>query len=263
LVKVRGNVKIAETFTELYEGTTFTIVGDVCENSEKNSGSKNSTEMIVMRDDNLAIMFSSMKNAEAIGKQTCIVPRSKLIIKILELLKKENYIKSFEDAGKNLKVILAKRISDCGVIKPRFSVKKGEYEKWERRYLKTDRKELKSMIGTITAHIKNMIRGVCEGFEYILKIHYVHFPMSVEIKDNIVYIKNFLGERGPRTARIIGDTKVTVNKDEVIVSSIDREAAGKTAANIEQACRISRRDRRVFQDGIYIAKKPGRKFGDA
>lgn len=132
---MRDNVKIAETFTELYEGTTFTIVGDVCENSEKNSGSKNSTEMIVMRDDNLAIMFSSMKNAEAIGKQTCIVPRSKLIIKILELLKKENYIKSFEDAGKNLKVILAKRISDCGVIKPRFSVKKGEYEKWERRYL--------------------------------------------------------------------------------------------------------------------------------
>ena len=130
-------------------------------------------------------------------------------------------------------------------------------------YSKTDRKEFKSMIGTITAHIKNMIRGVCEGFEYILKIHYVHFPMSVEIKDNIVYIKNFLGERGPRTARIIGDTKVTVKKDEVIVSSIDREAAGKTAANIEQACRISRRDRRVFQDGIYIAKKPGRKFGDA
>jgi len=48
---------------------------------------------------------------------------------------------------------------------------------------------------------------------------------------------------------------VTINKDIVKVSSIDKEKAGQTAANIELATRIKGYDPRVFQDGIYIVKK--------
>jgi len=112
------------------------------------------------------------------------------------------------------------------------------------------------MVNTIAAHVRNMILGVQKAFEYKLKIHYVHFPMTVEVKDGKVLIKNFLGEKGARVANIVGDTKVKVEKDIITVSSISIENAGQTAANIEQACKVIGRDRRIFQDGIFIIQKP-------
>ena len=45
------------------------------------------------------------------------------------------------------------------------------------------------------------------------------------------------------------------NKTDVVVKGADREKVGQTAANIERACRIKKRDRRVFQDGVYIVSK--------
>ena len=45
------------------------------------------------------------------------------------------------------------------------------------------------------------------------------------------------------------------NKTEVIVSGIDKEAVGQTAANIERSTTVKKRDRRVFQDGIYLIEK--------
>ena len=109
--------------------------------------------------------------------------------------------------------------------------------------------------GTWKAHVKNMIKGVTEGFEYHLKILYAHFPMKVTVKGDTVVIENFLGEKSPRYAKIFGNTKVEVKGDTVIVKSINKEHAGQTAANIEKATRIKDRDPRVFQDGIYIVKK--------
>ena len=61
-----------------------------------------------------------------------------------------------------------------------------------------------------------------------------------------------MGRRSP------GEVQVRVeNKVDVIVSGADREKVGQTAANIERACKIRKRDRRVFQDGIYIVSKDG------
>ncbi len=116
------------------------------------------------------------------------------------------------------------------------------------------------MINTIAAHIKNMIRGVQQSFEYKLKIHYVHFPITVEVKDGKVLVKNFLGEKGARVAKIVADTSVKIEKDTIVVSSANIEHAGQTAANIEQACRVGSKDRRVFQDGIFITEKPQRAY---
>ena len=67
-----------------------------------------------------------------------------------------------------------------------------------------------------------------------------------------------LGER-PRVAKLPwspSEVEVKVqNKTDVTVSGVDREKVGQTAANIERSCRIKKRDRRVFQDGIYIVSK--------
>ncbi len=56
-------------------------------------------------------------------------------------------------------------------------------------------KKEKKMINTITAHIKSMIKGVQEKFEYQLKIGFSHFPITVDIKEGEAIIKNFLGEK--------------------------------------------------------------------
>ena len=120
------------------------------------------------------------------------------------------------------------------------------------------RKKHAAMVGTFVAHIKNMIKGVTEGFEYKLKIRYSHFPMKVTVKGDEVIIDNFLGEKHPRKAKILEGVTVKVSGEDIIVRGIDKEKTGQTAANIEQATRIKGRDIRVFQDGIYIVEKAGK-----
>ena len=113
----------------------------------------------------------------------------------------------------------------------------------------------KAMIGTTRAHINNMITGVTDGFEYHMKIVNAHFPMKVEAKKDVVVITNFLGEKYPRTAKVVGAAKVAVKGDEVIITGINKEHVGQTMANLEQATKIKGRDPRVFQDGIYLTSK--------
>jgi large subunit ribosomal protein L6 len=117
------------------------------------------------------------------------------------------------------------------------------------------KKKDKAMMGTIRSHINNMVLGLTEGFTYRMKIVYAHFPMTVKSTQNKVIIENFLGERYPRTAKIVGDAKVKIQGDEVIVTGIQKEEVGQTMANIEQATKIKGRDPRVFQDGIYLVTK--------
>jgi len=119
----------------------------------------------------------------------------------------------------------------------------------------SERKKIKAMIGTIAAHIRNMIKGVKQGYNYKLAIIYSHFPINVKVEGNKIMITNFLGEKTPRKAKILGDTKIEVKGQEVIVSGPSKEDTGQTAANIETACRLNKYDRRIFQDGIYIQEK--------
>jgi len=116
---------------------------------------------------------------------------------------------------------------------------------------KSDKKQVRAIIGTIISHVKNMVRGVAEGFTYKMKIIYSHFPVTIKIEGEKLLINNFLGEKVPRIANILGDTKIEVKGQDIILTGSNKEDVGQTCANIEQACRISKYDRRVFQDGIY------------
>lgn len=122
---------------------------------------------------------------------------------------------------------------------------------------KATKKELK-VAYTIKAHINNMLKGVKEDFEYKLEIAFVHFPMTVEKETDQIVIKNFLGEKKPRTAKILPGVKVDIDKKIITISSHDKELAGQTAGNFEKATHIKNKDRRKFQDGIYLTEKPGR-----
>ena len=92
-----------------------------------------------MRQDLLSDVMYVINNAENMGKGSCTIPASRMIKNILMVMKKSGYIDSFEfiDDGKSgsFAVHLVGRINQSRAIKPRFAVKKDEYEKWEERYL--------------------------------------------------------------------------------------------------------------------------------
>ncbi|WP_414469322.1 50S ribosomal protein L6 [Methanobacterium sp. ACI-7] len=117
------------------------------------------------------------------------------------------------------------------------------------------KKKDKAMLGTIKSHITNMMTGLTDGFTYNMKIVYAHFPMTVKASGDKVTIENFLGERYPRTAKIVGSAKVQIKGDEVVVTGVNKEDVGQTMANLEQATKIKGRDPRVFQDGIYLVSR--------
>ncbi len=109
----------------------------------------------------------------------------------------------------------------------------------------------KSMANTVAAHVANMAAGVVSGYSRKLKSLYSHFPVSVEVKGKDIMIKNFMGEKQPRKAKIIGQTKVEAKGQELTVSGISKEEVGQTVANLKSATRVRNRDSRVFQDGFY------------
>ena len=126
-------------------------------------------------------------------------------------------------------------------------------------FINLPRRSDKALAGTWAAHLRNMVRGVDEGFEYRLKAVFSHFPMSLKVDGKRFTITNLFGEKVPRVAPLPwtpAEVEVRVeNKTDVVVKGADREKVGQTAANIERACKIKKRDRRVFQDGIYIVSK--------
>lgn len=121
-----------------------------------------------------------------------------------------------------------------------------------------DDRDTAATVGTFTSHIENMFHGVTEGWEYEMQVLYAHFPMQVRVEGDEVVIENFLGERHPRRTPIHGDTEVDVDGETIRLSGPDKEAVGQTAADIEQMTRVKDKDTRVFQDGVYITKKPGK-----
>lgn len=119
-------------------------------------------------------------------------------------------------------------------------------------------KSEKKLIGTCEAHIKNLIVGVTEGFEYKLKICSGHFPMNVSLNGNKFVVKNFLGEKVPREVTLKQGPQVKIDGQIITVTGIDKELTGQCAADIEQLMRVTNKDRRIFQDGIYIIEKNGK-----
>ena len=93
-----------------------------------------------MLNDPLAAAMAKILNAEKVGKREVIIaPSSSLLKRVMSLLQDQNYVGMFEEFMDGnvamLRVNLLGNINRCGVIKPRFSTKRLEYEKWEKRYL--------------------------------------------------------------------------------------------------------------------------------
>jgi len=120
-------------------------------------------------------------------------------------------------------------------------------------------KRKKRMLNTFTSHISNMVDAVTHGVVYKLKICSGHFPMNVSLSGDSFIVKNFLGEKVPRTLKIKKGVKVTIDGFIITVEGSDLELVSQAAANIEKLTRRTGFDFNRFQDGIYITDKAGEK----
>ena len=119
----------------------------------------------------------------------------------------------------------------------------------------------KALLGTVAAHIRNMILGVTKGWRYKLKIVYSHFPMNVKVEKDKLVIENFMGRKSKIYVDIPKGVKVQVTKDDIIVEGIDIDIVSQFAANIELAttlrgderpCPHGREGGPGVLDGIYV-----------
>ncbi len=120
----------------------------------------------------------------------------------------------------------------------------------------SERRKVKALMGTWKAHFRNMMQGVSKGYECSMKLVYAHFPVKLEVQKDMLMIKNFIGGRSSRSARILDGVEIKLEGDNIKLTGTDKEKVGQSAANIEQATSVKGYDRRVFQDGIYITQKP-------
>lgn len=92
-----------------------------------------------MSKDIIADAFNKIKLYDRLGKKECIVNFSKLLLNIFDVLKRYGYIEDYEEIsleGKPfIKVMLNGKITDLGVIKPRYPVKYTEWVAVEQQYL--------------------------------------------------------------------------------------------------------------------------------
>ena len=122
---------------------------------------------------------------------------------------------------------------------------------------KDDVKKTKSVVNAFESHVRNLLRGAEHGFKYELEIVQSHFPIKLNIdsaaKD--IRIENFVGEKKPRHSSINPGVTVKTDGKSVTVEGADLEMVAQTAGSLECATRVVGKDRRRYQDGIYLMKK--------
>ena len=84
--------------------------------------------------------LSAIRNAIRHGKKEVKIKGiSKLLINIIEIMKKEGYVRDYEiiseEKGGEMRVILGDKINECRAILPRFFFKKDGYLDIEKQYL--------------------------------------------------------------------------------------------------------------------------------
>jgi len=88
--------------------------------------------------DIIANALNCIMNAKRAGKEFCVVPSSNFLIKLLDIMKKHDYIRRYEEEQtKNSRMVKIEfgKLNECKAIKPRFYVTKKEFDKYIRRFL--------------------------------------------------------------------------------------------------------------------------------
>jgi len=159
----------------------------------------------------------------------------------------------FQVEKKDGKLVLSKGDKSlCRVLPRRKLAVKVSGNKIE--FAVKDKKD-RALVGTFRSHVRNIMAGLQEPFVYKLKACSTHFPMSVKLEGTDVVVQNFIGSKAPIKVKIPEGVDVKIEGEIITISSPDIELAGMAASRIEQSTRMNKRDRRIFQDGIFMIKK--------
>lgn len=164
---------------------------------------------------------------------------------------------SVDVSGFSVKVNGPKGNLEREFLNQRIKIEKNENNISIKPIAKKPNKSDKMFINTIAAHIRNMMIGVKQGYECKLKILSGHFPINCYIEGRDIIIKNFFGEKVPRRIKLFENINAKIDGDIITLIGIDKEKVGLMGASIERLTNVGKRDKRVFQDGCFIIKKPG------
>jgi len=118
-----------------------------------------------------------------------------------------------------------------------------------------DKKE-KSLWGTYAAHLKNMIKGVAEGFKKSLEINGVGYRVAMQGKD----LKLEVGYSHSVIYKIPEGVQASVEKNLITLESINKELLGQVTAEV----RAIRKPEPYKGKGIkYVEETIRRKAGKA
>lgn len=125
-------------------------------------------------------------------------------------------------------------------------------------YLQTYKKV--AILNTIASHISNMIKGVTKGFRYKMHLVKKHFPIVLNISEDnkTIEVGKFLGGLEVKHIKILDGVTVSKNEknlEEIWFDGNDINTVSMNCAHLQQSCKITDKDQRMFLDGIYVSEK--------
>ncbi len=122
----------------------------------------------------------------------------------------------------------------------------------------TDRAFHRALHGTTAAIIRNMVKGVTEGFTEILEIHGLGYRAQVKGK----VLELHLGKSHPDIYPIPDDIKIEVKGNEIHIHGIDKQKVGQVAAEIRAFRKPDPyKGKGIRYKGEVLNLKPGKAAG--
>ncbi len=110
--------------------------------------------------------------------------------------------------------------------------------------------------GTYAAHLRNMIKGVTEGFTKILEIEGVGF--RAEVKGNSLNLN--VGFSHPVLLEVPQGLTAVVDKNVITITGADKDLLGQFAANVRKVKKPEPyKGKGIRYRGEYIIRKQGKK----
>ncbi|OHA14253.1 MAG: 50S ribosomal protein L6 [Candidatus Tagabacteria bacterium RIFCSPLOWO2_01_FULL_39_11] len=118
----------------------------------------------------------------------------------------------------------------------------------------------KALLGTYAAHIRNMIKGVSEGFEKKLIIEGIGYKCRLEGENLILN----LGFSHPVKYEAPKGVDLRVEKNFIFIKGIDKELVGRTAAQIRDFKKPEPyKGKGIRYEGEVVRRKAGKRAAGA
>ncbi len=143
-------------------------------------------------------------------------------------------------------------------VHPDIKVEVNEAEKVVKVSRPTDRSHHRALHGTTAALIRNMVKGVSEGFTVVLELHGLGYRASM--KGNNLELN--LGKSHPDVYPVPEGIKIEVRGNEIHVSGIDKQKVGQVAAEIRALRKPEPyKGKGIRYKGEVLKLKPGKAAG--